>query len=190
MPNNSLNRSANSVAFIRKTCRWLRFIAAVMPGVRWLRLIEAMGIFRISSFLLSVVLVASVPAQHLKRNEGRITGALLDARCKTGVAKAAITIRGTKLKRKLKSNTEGNFEISLPPGTYQITIEKYGFKRYIVNDVKVGADTEFPVTVHMNYGWSTDDPNHGKPEPCRATEQIVGRERRERVSHHNWCGDA
>lgn len=118
--------------------------------------------------MLFVVLIASVSTQRVKPNDGRIIGSLHDAWCKTGVAKAAIMIKGTKLKRKLKSDTEGKFEVSLPPGTYKITVEKYGFKRYI-NDVKITADTNLPVTVKMEYGWSTSDPNAGKVGPCGTT---------------------
>jgi hypothetical protein len=101
--------------------------------------------------------------------EGKILGTLRDGWCKTGIAQAVVTVTGVKIKRKLKSDSNGTFEILLPVGTYQLTVKKYGFKSYVVNEVKVSEDSDSLVSLDMEYGWVSDDPNAGKPEPCRPT---------------------
>jgi hypothetical protein len=127
----------------------LRFLAAAVIGT-------------------SLVIVVLGDQPCTKRNDGRVTGHLRDPWCDSGVAKAAITIKGAKFKRKLKSDLSGNFDICLTPGTYQVTVEKYGFKRYIVNDLKVTSGETSPVKLDMEAGWATSDPNLGKRAPCVA----------------------
>jgi hypothetical protein len=46
----------------------------------------------------------------------------------------------------------------------------------------------FSATADELKAWSREHPAC-KPSARAATQQIVGRERRERVSHHNWSGD-
>ena len=89
--------------------------------------------------LFAIFFVIGVSANQpcLRPNDGKVTGHLNDPWCKTGISKASITIKGAKLKRKVKSDAKGNFEFCVPPGDYTVTVEKYGFKRYIVSDLKV-----------------------------------------------------
>jgi hypothetical protein len=142
-----------------------------------------------SSITLAVLFALSAQQLWAKPRDGKVTGRLNDSWCKTGIPRAAITIKGTKIKRKLKSDSAGRFEISVPPGTYQLTVEMYGYKRYIVNELKVTSGENSTVNLDMEPGWATSDPNAGKREPCRATEQIVGPERRLRGLHHHRSGE-
>src|SRR5438034_7864637 len=127
------------------------------------------------SKLLTAVVIAipfaiGVSAEQpcLRPNDGKVAVHLNDPWCKTGIAKASITIKGAKLKRKVKADANGNFEFCVPRGDYTLTIEKYGFKRYIVGDLKVTSGTTSPVTLDMDAGWATNDPNIGKRAPCVA----------------------
>ena len=117
---------------------------------------------------LPFVIVGSAAQPCVRPNDGKVAGHLNDPWCKTGIAKASITIKGAKLKRKVKSDASGNFEFCVPPGDYTVTVEKYGFKRYTVDDLKVTSGTMSPVTLNMEAGWATNDPNLGKRAPCVA----------------------
>ena len=122
-------------------------------------------------FALLVSAAAEQPCP--KAGEPKINGRLRDVRCKSGIPKAAIVIKGGKLKRKGKSDSAGNFAVCVPVGIYQVTVEKYGYKRYIVNDLNVTAEGNAIVDLEMEHGWATDDPNEGKTEPCPAAEKAL-----------------
>jgi hypothetical protein len=117
---------------------------------------------------LPFVIVGSAAQPCVTPNEGKVSGHLNEPWCKMGIAKAAITIKGAKLKRKLKSDAYGNFEFCVPPGNYTVTVEKYGFKRYLVDNLKVTSGETSPVNLDMEAGWATSDPNLGKRAPCVA----------------------
>jgi hypothetical protein len=70
------------------------------------------------------------------------------------------------VKRKFKSDGAGKFEVCLLAGTYQITVQKYGFKRYIVDDVEVRPNATTTLNLDMEAGYATDDPNAGNSLPC------------------------
>jgi hypothetical protein len=95
--------------------------------------------------------------------------------CKSDIAKAAIRIKGEKIERESKSDSRGNFVFCVPPGLYEVTVEKYGYKRYVVTNISVTAEAAATVGIEMEHGWSSDDPNAGRPKPCpRATKQARG----------------
>ena len=120
-------------------------------------------------FVISLALIIEGTAQQLcgKPQHGGIAGRLRDL-CEVGIAKAVITAKSGKVRRKLKSDRAGRFEFCLPAGTYQITVEKYGFKRYIVNDLEVKPNAMATVNLDMEAGYASDDPNAEKAllNPC------------------------
>lgn len=129
--------------------------------------------FRVNGFLtaglLTLALLNSVLAQRpcLKADEGKVVGHLRDARCQSAIDKATIRVKGEKINRKSKSDSRGKFEVCVQPGRYEVTIEKYGYKRYIVTDLIVTKEANANVDLEMEHGWSSDDPNAGKLEPCQ-----------------------
>ena len=133
-----------------------------------------MMVFRHSKLLAAVICVipfvvaASAEQPCSKLDDGRVAVHLKDPWCKAGVAKASITIRGARLKRSYKTDAADDLEACLPPGVYTVTVEKYGFKRYVVNDLKIAPGETSPVNLDMEAGWATDDPNAGKHAPCAA----------------------
>ena len=117
----------------------------------------------LAAFAISLTLIGDVMAQQpcVKPQHGRLAGRLRDL-CEAGIAKAVITAKGGKVKRKFKSDGAGRFEVCLPAGTYQIRVERYGFKRYIVNEVQVKPDSVVSVDLDMEAGYASDDPNAEK----------------------------
>ena len=120
-------------------------------------------------FIISLALIIETFGQRpcVKPQHGGVAGRLRDL-CEVGIAKAVITAKSGKVKRKFKSDRAGKFEVCLPVGTYQITVEKYGFKRYIVNDVEVKPNATATVNLDMEAGYASNDPNAEKAllKPC------------------------
>ena len=134
-----------------------------------------------SSFVAGLMLVIAAPAHQpcSKSQHGKLTGRLIDLRCDVGVHKAVVTIKGGKVKRKVKSNRDGTFEACLTVGTYQLDIEKYGFKHTVVIDVKVTSDSAANINVRMEEGYASDDPNAYEEslKPCPPPNKSINRTR-------------
>jgi carboxypeptidase family protein len=120
-------------------------------------------------FVISLALFIEVLAQQpcVKPQHGGVAGRLRDL-CEVGIAKAVITAKSGKVKRKFKSDKAGIFEVCLPAGTYQIIVEKYGFKRYILNDVEVKPNETAKINLDLEAGYATNDPNayEASLKPC------------------------
>jgi uncharacterized membrane protein len=79
---------------------------------------------------------------------GKIIGVVLDAN-NARIVGATIKIENARFNRELQSGEEGNFEVELPAGTYQITVEKHGFQRFELSPFRVNANVCELVNVHM-----------------------------------------
>ncbi len=114
----------------------------------------------VSAFALLVNGAAQQPCY--KVGAGKVSGHLSDIRRKSGIAKATIPVKGDKIIRKVKSDLAGDFEVCIPLGLYQVRVEKYGYKRYIVKELKVTEGNATTVHLEMEHGWASDDPTRGK----------------------------
>ena len=75
------------------------------------------------SVLAAVVCVAQQRnSPESQNNNGKIQGVLLDIN-DARIVGARIIIESGQLKRQLRSRNEGDFEIQVPAGTYQIKVE-------------------------------------------------------------------
>jgi hypothetical protein len=85
-----------------------------------------------------------------------ITGTVTDA--SGGVlpnAKVTVTQKNTSISRVVTSNGTGQFNVSsIPPGTYTVSIEATGFKKY-VQDVTLLADQIRDIDAHLQVGEQT-----------------------------------
>lgn len=84
--------------------------------------------------------------------------------CDHPVKAAKIVIRQGKFRRRLKSGDDGEAHTQLPAGTYNVTVEKYAFKRYIVDVVVKSGDSDTQVELKMEAGYASNDP--GPYESC------------------------
>jgi len=99
-----------------------------------------------AGLFIAIVCGAAVPAQT---NRGGISGTVFD---KTGAvvpgATVTITNVGTNRSQKLTTSEEGAYTATaLEPVVYQITVEAQGFKKAVVNNIKV--DTAVTATVNI-----------------------------------------
>ena len=107
----------------------------------------------------NLVLFGSLSAQVSDNSlkYGKLVIQLRDL-CGNSIEKALVKIQGSELKRKFKSNKQGKVEISLPIKKYNIEVEKYGFKIYIVNNIEVNEENNSIVKLDMEEGYASDDP--------------------------------
>ncbi|MDT4895179.1 MAG: hypothetical protein QOH25_256 [Acidobacteriota bacterium] len=79
---------------------------------------------------------------------GKITGTVLDKN-EARIAGATIEFENAELSSVVRSNSEGYFEVKLPVGTYRMTVEMAGFKRFVVSLFRVKAQVRKSVSVRM-----------------------------------------
>ena len=95
-----------------------------------------------------VVLISS--ATLWAQADGQITGVVRDA---SGLVLPGATVtatnQATKASRNATTATDGSFTLSLPPGSYNVTVSVPGFQRVAqVVEVSAGASIKLDVTVH------------------------------------------
>lgn len=106
-------------------------------------------------FAVLLGLTTVAPAQT---NRGGISGTVTD---KTGGvvpgATVIITNVGTNQSQKLTTSAEGSYAaLSLDPVTYRITVEASGFKKAVVNTIKVDTAATATVNVALEVGGASD----------------------------------
>ena len=152
-PGSSSASHQNEWATVRKNARLgpVRHTAsnAISGGSLKTIYFNAVKLFQVLS--ISTVFVTLATAQG---NLGGISGTILDS---TGavVPHAQVTIvnNGTNQKTRLKTSTSGTYSApSLNPVTYTVTVEAEGFKKSIVEAVKVDTATTATVDVTLQPG--------------------------------------
>jgi len=109
---------------------------------------------RCSSFLvvitLLVVILTPVAALTPRAQFGKIKGRVVDVN-KARIFKADVLIAGEGLKWRLTTNSEGEFETSLPVGEYQLSVEANGFRRFASQkfQVKSGKAKSFNIEMQV-----------------------------------------
>lgn len=114
-----------------------------------------MGLIKLANVVV-IILVAGValsseivrPAPTARRPAGKIVGVILDA-YDARVVNATVKVEGGQIKREVESSDEGDFEISLPAGSYQMTIEANGFRRFIYSPLKVKQNETEMINIHL-----------------------------------------
>ena len=89
------------------------------------------------------------------------------------VAEAQVTVRhiGTNAARVAKTDTDGNYAVTLlPPGQYQVTAERTGFRRASYNGVKVDVDQTVRVDFALQLGEVTQEVVVEEPVPLIQTD--------------------
>lgn len=87
----------------------------------------------------------SSSAEHPR---GRVTGVILDAN-DARVVDATVRIESGKIKRKIKSDQAGKFEIWLPAGSYRMTVEANGFRRFVSSPLVVKPHETEKINIHL-----------------------------------------
>jgi uncharacterized membrane protein len=89
-------------------------------------------------------------ARLSKPRLGKIKGQVVDVN-KARVLNALVIVEGVETRRRLVTDDNGEFEISLPPGRYQISVDANGFRRFISveNEVKAGKTRTIEIQLRV-----------------------------------------
>ena len=104
---------------------------------------------RILLILLQVGITAlpCLTNARVENPNSRITGVVLD-RNDARVVNAMITIKNDGFVRRVRSDDEGRFELELPAGSYEISVEQPGFKTY-KRSLRAEADAAAQLNIHL-----------------------------------------
>src|SRR5215467_1616908 len=108
------------------------------------------GKFTAFSLLTAVTLVA-------QSNQGTITGTVSDP-AGAVVPTAQLEIRNTETGVVYRGGTSGtgNYVIAVPAGTYEITVNATGFKKFVQQNVQVISATDTRKDVKLEIGAATE----------------------------------
>src|SRR5262245_3355656 len=104
--------------------------------------------------LLTALLLSCASAAHAQFDSGLIAGVVRDS-SSAGVPGASITVQNEANgdRRTAVSNSTGFYAVpDLPVGSYSITVELSGFKRFVKTGVKLSAASQIAVDVALEVG--------------------------------------
>jgi hypothetical protein len=122
---------------------------------------------------LAALLAAPILPQQFR---GTVSGRVLDPQ---GAAVPGANIAATQLETGAKSQTAsgpaGQFNLPfLAPGTYTITIEAAGFKRYIRDNLVVSANEPIALDVALELGQASDTVTISVDAPLLHRDRLHG----------------
>lgn len=109
---------------------------------------------------ISIILLALVPTMFIfagqrrsapraeKLQTSKIVGVVLDKN-DARIVGAAIKIENAQFSREVLSDDQGTFEVKLPAGVYQITVEAEGFRKVKLFPFRANAKVRESVNIHM-----------------------------------------
>lgn len=110
--------------------------------------LKAMRVARIVIVLVIAACFASV-LQASSVQTSRLVGIVVDVNG-SRIVGASITIERGQFERVVKSDDEGKFEVEVPSGTYQLTVEQGGFKKFYLPNFRFAPGTCELVNIHMD----------------------------------------
>ena len=96
-------------------------------------------------FIFAMTTIFSVQSSSVL---GHFKGTVLDVKG-SKVKTARITVERNGFIRRLTSTKAGQFEIDLPPGTYRIVVEKFGFARFELTDLEIRPNEQAAFTFRL-----------------------------------------
>ena len=109
---------------------------------------------RCSSFLVVIILLVTsltpVAALTPRAQFGKIKGRVVDMNS-ARIFKAEVLLAGEGLKWRVTTNSEGEFEMSVPVGEYQLSVEADGFRRSASQkfQIKAGKTKSFNIEMQI-----------------------------------------
>ena len=111
---------------------------------------------RLLHVLFALLVLFSLAAVSYAQEEtaATVTGTVSDANG-ASVANAAIVVTNneTKAERRVQTNEDGNYVVTpLTPGTYTVTVEQAGFKKFIQTDLVLNARDRRAINISLQTG--------------------------------------
>jgi len=113
---------------------------------------------QVPAFLAVLALSFYPCALHAQSTNASLTGRVTDP-SKAGVPEARITAinTGTNFQYDTATNSAGEYSLAnLPPGTYQIEVEKSGFKKLVRPDMTLHVQDALAIDFEMAVGSVSD----------------------------------
>ena len=127
--------------------------------------------------LVVVILIAAIPTGAMAQTTGAATlvGTVTDG---TGAVAPAARVTVVNIETSFRSETqtgsEGNYYVPyLSPGTYQVTVEAAGFKRYVRDGITIRSGETPRVDVVLEVGSATESITVSAASPLLATDTAV-----------------
>jgi hypothetical protein len=127
----------------------------------------------VNFILLGLLCCASASAQEFR---GKIDGRVTDA---SGAAVPGVEVKATNTQTNVTitgvTNAEGNFDIPyLSPGTYDLSAEHAGFKKYLRNAIELQVDGELTFEIKLEIGQVTQSVTVTGAPPLLETSPSYG----------------
>ncbi|HKE55984.1 MAG TPA: carboxypeptidase-like regulatory domain-containing protein [Pyrinomonadaceae bacterium] len=62
---------------------------------------------------------------------------------------ARVMLESAHLRREVETNDQGNFQVELPPDDYRISVEKAGFKRFVLSSFRTQNASQHNLTIRL-----------------------------------------
>jgi hypothetical protein len=89
-----------------------------------------------ASYQVHDTTMSSLVGTVVDKNDARIAG-------------AAVRIENASYRKELQTDDSGLFQLELPTGSYRITVEMAGFKRYVIPSWRTNSKIGSRITVRM-----------------------------------------
>src|SRR6266403_2874292 len=112
----------------------------------------------VCAFCLSLLIFLAAAGSTWGQDKARLTGTVKD---QSGgmMAGASVTLtnQGTNISRTTKTDGEGNYLFVLvDPGTYRLTIERTGFKKYVQSGITLEVNQNGRLDATLDLGQSAE----------------------------------
>ena len=119
---------------------------------------HARRFFAQSSWVLAVLMFASVASIYAQQTTGSIVGTVKD---QTGAVVNAATVKATNVEtgfsRSAPTNGYGEYRIDyLPVGAYTVELEATGFRRFVQQNIVLNVDQTLTVEITLTVGATTE----------------------------------
>src|SRR5258705_13325303 len=91
---------------------------------------------------------AQPPSPQHDTTTSRLVGTVIDKN-DARIAGAVIRIENASYRKELQTDDNGVFQLELPAGSYRITVEMSGFKRYVIPSFSTDSKISSRITVRM-----------------------------------------
>src|SRR5215216_3177110 len=104
--------------------------------------------------LIFMAFVAPMNAQGQIGSQGQISGFLRDQQGAAVIgATVVVTHTGTRQQRTAQTDSSGYYVVaSIPAGTYDMSVEQTGFKKFVQTGVKLDPDGKLSVDINLEVG--------------------------------------
>jgi Carboxypeptidase regulatory-like domain len=138
----------------------------------------AKRLFAQRSWVLLVLLFASVVSIHAQQTTGSIVGTVKDP---TGAVVGAATVKATNVEtgfsRSAPTNSYGEYRIDyLPVGGYTVELEAPGFRRFVQQNLVLNVDQTLAVEITLTVGATTETITiTDAPPVINTSDAVLGR---------------